>query len=161
MSVLGSAASLHQLSLCGKVLITNVNILSYHISFTRDSLSTAPSCVCSLICIKGLSLVLDLHSRVWMMANGTIGHRSLDLRDGCLVNASRLPSSCCKLIGRSRTINIRESLLVGANTADYVRGGARENVTAYDGEVGEDFTDFTVGRNEVCKRANVARGCGC
>ena len=47
----------------------------------------------------------------------------------------------------------------GANTVGYVGGGTREDVAAYDGEVGENFTDFTVGRNKVSKRAKVARGC--
>lgn len=47
----------------------------------------------------------------------------------------------------------------GANTVGYVGGGTREDVAAYDGEVGENFTDFTVGRNKVGKCAKVARGC--
>jgi hypothetical protein len=41
----------------------------------------------------------------------------------------------------------------------YLGGGGRENVTAYDGKVEKNFTDFAVGRNEVSKRAKVARGC--
>jgi len=97
---------------------------------------------------------------MWIVANGAIGCRSVELRDGCLVRANRLPASCFKLIRRSRAINTRESLLSGANTVGYLGGGASEDVTADDGEVGKNFTDFTVGNDEVSKRAKVAGGCG-
>jgi hypothetical protein len=83
----------------------------------------------------------------------------LNLRDGCLVKANLLPSNCFKLIRRSRAINIRDSLLCGADSVDDLGGGAREDITAYDGEVGENFSDLAVGRNKVCERAKVARGC--
>ena len=93
------------------------------------------------------------------MANGTIGGRDCDLRDRCFLKANLLPTSCVKLIRRARAINVRDGLMCRANTVGHVGGGAREDIAAYDGEVGEYFTDFTVGRNKVCKRAKVARGC--
>jgi hypothetical protein len=83
----------------------------------------------------------------------------LDLRDGCLVKTNLLPSSCFKLIRRSRAVNVRDGLVCGAYTVGDMGDGAREDVTANDGEVGENFSDFAVGRNKVCERAKVARGC--
>ena len=143
-----------------KTVVTNVNILSHRNGFTCDFLDTVPCLVCSLTCIKHLIFVLDLNSLNWIVANGATGSRNVELRDGRLVKANFLPFSRFKPIARTRAINIRESLRSGANMLGYLGGGGCEDITAYDGKVEKNFADFTVGRDEVSKRAKVARGCG-
>jgi hypothetical protein len=46
-------------------------------------------------------------------------------------------------------VNLREGILIRANGLRRVRGSASQDVATNDGEVGKNFPDFRVRRNEI------------